>query len=151
MKLTKREFEVLQVAAQGASPKYIRGKLSMSPANLYNYMGQLREKGFDLLTKPGQREAKRFLETYPAPDASPVPGLTDRNLFILQKYAAGESYEAIAEALGILPSSVEQNLSIELARHNLSGFNGIRRRQAVMQWLQNNHLKGRVTIHPALR
>lgn len=144
--LTHRETQVLRCLAEGNSHKYAAGKLGLTRANVCNVAGRLRNKGFPCESLTDRNAAKAFLDSQATPATEKrVPGLTEYQLAILQRYAKGESYDAIAHHLGlergktIRPSTIEQAVS-----QSAQAIGAVRRgdpayrRQVVAQWLKKN-------------
>lgn len=104
MKLTKREFEIMTLlttlppVGHKKKPASVEAseKLGISRPNLQNYVSRLHGKGFILQTEQGRAACREFLASY-----VPVTGqrLNARQLALLKRYAAGETYLEIAQAM----------------------------------------------------
>jgi DNA-binding NarL/FixJ family response regulator len=132
MNLTRREREVLQLLASGASTKAIASRLGLTPATARNHIHNIFAKlGVRSRLEAGILWLGSSAPPTPRPLVPPSSALTRREREVLRLLASGASTRAIASGLGISPATVRNHVHHILAKLGVHS-----RLEAVILWLR---------------
>jgi DNA-binding CsgD family transcriptional regulator len=144
-KLTNREIRLLSCLADGSTYQEIASFLGMSIPNVHTTCHGIRQKTGIRQTRD-REECARYLATLPpemvkhalcAPKREAPSSLTFCQLDAFRLLASGQSYDQIAQTLGIQPQSV-QNLITRACKRAGITHQGWNRTERIRHWLERN-------------
>lgn len=155
--LTKREDEVLNLLANGHSPKYIQGYLGITATNFYAVSSRMKSKT-GIRNIRDVHACRHYIRFGPMLAKNthhplhqlgkPVTRPTDQQLEAMRLIAQGVKYSGAAETLGIEVQSVQNAVWQGCQRAGISHLTGDKRLGAIRLFLEQLDAEKQNSVNP---